>query len=106
MTGAARGIGRDIALNLAEAGVDVVVTDVLPEIEQTCSEILNRDQKSLAIPTDVRSTEQVEEMVAATVAEFGKVDIMVANAGVEVVKPVSTRLFPVPSGPLRSGRRS
>ena len=88
VTGAARGIGKAIAITLAEAGADVVVTDILDEIEQTATEIRALGRKSLAVLTDVRSTEQVENMVAATIAEFGKVDILVANAGVEVVKPV------------------
>ena len=73
VTGAARGIGKAIALTLADAGADVVVTDVLPEIEQTSTEIREKGRKSLAIATDVRRTKEVDAMVEATIAEFGKV---------------------------------
>ena len=51
VTGAARGIGNGMALTLADAGADVVATDVLPEIEQTSAEIRERGRRSLAIPT-------------------------------------------------------
>lgn len=89
VTGAARGIGKGIALTLADAGVDVVVTDVLQEpLEETAAEIQQMGRKSLAVVTDVRKTEQVENMVEATVDHLGKIDILVANAGVEAVKPV------------------
>ena len=88
VTGAARGIGKGIALTLADAGADVVVTDVLPEIDQTSAEIREKGRRSLAIPTDVRRTKEVDAMVEATIAEFGKVDILVANAGVDIKKPL------------------
>ena len=82
------GIGKAIALTLADAGADVVATDVLPEIEQTSAEIRERGRRSLAIPTDVRQTEQVDAMVEATVAEFSKVVILVSNAGIDIKKPL------------------
>lgn len=88
VTGAARGLGKGIALTLADAGADVVIADVLPEIEATSEEVRERGRKSLAISTDVRDTEQVDAMVEATVAEFGKIDILVANAGVDIKKPL------------------
>ena len=90
VTGAARGIGKAIALTLAESGADVVVTDILEEVEQTADEIRGLGVKSLAVIADIRSTDQVESMVARTIAEFGRIDILVANAGVEAVKPVIT----------------
>ena len=88
VTGAAQGIGKGIALTLADAGADVVITDIKQEIEQTAAEIQKLGRKSLAIPTDVRQTDQVESMVEKTIAEFGKVDILVANAGVDIMKPL------------------
>lgn len=88
VTGAARGVGKGIALTLAEAGADVVVADILPESDKTADEIRAYGVKCLAIPTDVRETDQVEKMVDDTVAEFGKVDILVANAGVDIKKPL------------------
>jgi len=88
VTGASQGVGRGVALTLAEAGADVVVSDISDGIEQTSAEIQKLGRKSLAIPADVRKTEQVESMVEKTVAEFGKVDILVANAGVDIMKPL------------------
>jgi 2-deoxy-D-gluconate 3-dehydrogenase len=88
VTGAARGVGKGIALTLADAGADVVVTDILPEIEETRTEIQDMGRRSLAIPTDVRQTAQVDAMVEATVAEFGNVDILVSNAGIDIKKPL------------------
>ena len=88
VTGAAQGVGKAIALTLADAGADVVVADILPEIEQTSAEIQEKGRRSLAISTDVRKTAQVDAMVDATIAEFGKVDILVANAGVDIKKPL------------------
>jgi 3-oxoacyl-[acyl-carrier protein] reductase len=89
VTGAARGLGEGIALTLADAGADVVVTDVLKEeLEQTSADIQKMGRRSLAIQTDVRATEQVDNMVEATVAEFGKIDILVSNAGIDIKKPL------------------
>ncbi|MBT6119035.1 MAG: SDR family oxidoreductase [Rhodospirillaceae bacterium] len=101
VTGAARGLGRSIALTLAEAGADVVAADISPQVllsrdlsdstqklDQTCDEIRQLGRKSLAVFADVGQTEQVEEMVEAAVAEFGKVDILVNNAGVDLPKPL------------------
>lgn len=88
VTGSARGIGKAIALTLAEAGADVVVADIRDEIEETRKEVEAQGQKCLAVKTDVRDDAQVQAMVQATVDTFGKVDILVANAGVERVKPL------------------
>ena len=88
VTGSARGIGKAIALTLAEAGADVVVADIREEIEQTRKEVEAQGRKCLAISTDVRDDAQVQAMVQETVDTFGKIDILVANAGVERVKPL------------------
>ena len=88
VTGAARGLGKAVALTLAEAGADVAVADFREEVEETARETRELGRKSIAVRTDVREAEQVEHMVQAALAEFGKVDIMVANAGVEWVKPL------------------
>jgi len=89
VTGAGRGIGKAIALTMAEAGADVVVAArTKSQIEETAAEVRQLGRKSLAIPTDVGQTEQVEKLVEATIAEFGKVDIMVANAGLDILKPL------------------
>ena len=89
VTGAGRGIGKAISLAFAEAGADIVaVSRTGEEIEQTCREVKALGRKALAIPSDVTSAEQVNRMVAETVARFKKVDILVNNAGAVAFKPL------------------
>ncbi len=87
VTGSGRGIGRGIALRLAKDGADVVVCDVnIENAEKVAGEIKALGRKSFAMKTDVTKKEDVDALVAKTVAEFGKLDIMVANAGIGIVK--------------------
>jgi NAD(P)-dependent dehydrogenase (short-subunit alcohol dehydrogenase family) len=83
VTGAGRGIGRGIALRLAQAGADLAVTDVLErEIQETANLVEQLDRSALALQVDVSRREQVAAMVARTVERFGRLDILVNNAGV------------------------
>lgn len=83
VTGGARGIGRAIALRLAEAGADVVVSDILDEAAQvTADQVRQMGRRSLAVAVDVSKMEQAEHLIATTIAEFGRIDIMVNNAGI------------------------
>lgn len=83
ITGAGRGIGKAIALVLAEGGADiVVVARTTKQIEQTAEEIRKLGQKALAIPTDVTSEDQIKAVVEQTISQFGKIDILVNNAGI------------------------
>jgi 3-oxoacyl-[acyl-carrier protein] reductase len=83
VTGGAQGIGKSIALRLAEAGSDIVIGDVNPEIgKQTAEEIKSKGVQSLFLPLDVSNYEKVEEFTNQTVEKFGKIDILVNNAGV------------------------
>src|SRR5690625_1567168 len=107
VTGASRGIGRADALALAEAGADVIVTDILLEsdensdkeaekygpmaqvmqstnviyTDQTVEEIQQMGRRSKAIKMDVTDQDQVKEVFHEIVNEFGKIDILVNNAG-------------------------
>lgn len=82
VTGAGRGIGKSIALGLADAGADVVVcARTAADIEATAGEIRAKGRKSLPLPTDVRLAEQVASLVEKSVAELGRIDILVNNAG-------------------------
>ncbi len=82
VTGAGRGIGKAIALGLADAGATVVVAArTASDIENTAAEIEQKGGKALAMPTDVRLTDQVNNLVEKTVNKFGKIDILVNNAG-------------------------
>lgn len=89
VTGAGTGIGRAIAVELAKNGADVVIGGRREEKLQETMELLKvYDVRSMAIPTDVRVTAEMDNLVDTAVKEFGKLDIMVNNAGVCIVKPV------------------
>jgi len=82
VAGAGRGIGRAMAVGLAEAGADVVVAArTLIEIENTAAEIRAFGSRALVIPTDVRVSEQVANMVETTLREFNRIDILVNVVG-------------------------
>ncbi len=90
VTGAGRGIGKDIALTFAEAGADIVsVARTEGQIEKTAEEVRALGQRCLPVPTDVTRIEQVQAMVQKALSEFGKIDILVNNAGVEIDKPIA-----------------
>jgi len=83
VTGGGRGIGRTIALTLAEAGADVAVAArTLNQVEQVANEIKNLNKQSLALEVDITDPLLVDEMVAHAISEFGGIDILVNNAGV------------------------
>ncbi|HYG60054.1 MAG TPA: SDR family oxidoreductase [Symbiobacteriaceae bacterium] len=96
ITGASRGIGRALALRLAEEGADIVAaskseaaTDKLPgTIYETADAVRARGRRALAVKVDVRNEEDIAAMVDQTVAEFGRVDILINNAGALWWKPV------------------
>lgn len=82
VTGASRGIGRVIALGLAEAGADVAVAArSLDDLETLGKEIDKVGRKALVLPTDVRERTEIQAMIDRTVAELGGLDILVNNAG-------------------------
>lgn len=84
VTGASRGIGREIALTLAENGANVVVNYMGNQVlaEDVVAQIKELGRDSLAIKADVANSEDVNELVAQTIARFGRVDILVNNAGI------------------------
>ncbi len=81
VTGGGRGIGRAIALGLAKAGAAVVVCSrTQQEIDAVAAEIRGAGGKALAVVTDLVVNEQIDALVAATIKEFGRIDILVNNA--------------------------
>ena len=93
VTGAGRGLGKAMAIGLAEAGADVAVTArSTHQIEETAEEIRKLGRRSLALTVDMMETAQLDSAVEQTVKTFGHVDILVNNAGIAVVKP----LVPLP----------
>src|SRR5215213_1244324 len=95
VTGAARGQGRSHALRLAEEGADIIALDIcgamgpgssappatLEDLSETCELVENLDRRILARQADVRNYDEVEDAVGAGIAEFGRIDVVVANAG-------------------------
>ena len=84
VTGSGRGIGKAIAMKLAENGATLVINDVgdSAPAEQTAAEIKNLNRQAMAIMADVSSTADVNKMVETAIATYGKVDILVNNAGI------------------------
>jgi 3-oxoacyl-[acyl-carrier protein] reductase len=83
VTGAAQGIGREIAFALATDGADVAICDVnLEAAQKTAAEIEGRGKKSLAIKANVASSADVTAMIEQVVEKFGRIDILVNNAGI------------------------
>ena len=83
VTGGGQGLGREMALALAEAGADVAVVQRRVEVaEQTAEEIIKLGRDSFAMKVDVRKAEDIRNMVAAAKDRFGKIDILINNAGI------------------------
>jgi meso-butanediol dehydrogenase / (S,S)-butanediol dehydrogenase / diacetyl reductase len=83
VTGAARGIGRAIALRLAEDGLDVAVNDLpnTPELDDVVREIENKGRRSLAVPADVSLEEDVEKIILQVVQKLGSLDVVSPSDG-------------------------
>jgi len=82
VTGAGRGIGEGAALAFAEMGADVVCAARTPEqIEATAEKIRDGGSRALAVPCDVSDSAQLENVVAQAMKEFGRIDVVVNNAG-------------------------
>jgi len=90
VTGASRGIGRAIALALAEAGASVAVNYLshANEAEEVARLIRQAGRRGLALKADIRREEDVDQLVATTNAELGPVAILVNNAGITRPQPI------------------
>jgi len=88
VTGAGRGIGQGIALALAECGANVVCSArSQSEIDLTAERVRALGRRAIAVPCDVNERAQLENLVAETVREFGRIDVLVNNAGGWPPKP-------------------
>ena len=82
VTGAGKGIGREIALVLAEAGAHIVAAArTASEIEVTATDVRAMGREAIAVPTDVANSSDVDKLIATAIKRFDKIDIMVNNAG-------------------------
>jgi 3-oxoacyl-[acyl-carrier protein] reductase len=83
VTGAAQGIGRDIALGLAADGADLAICDVnLEAAQKTAADIQAKGKKTMALKANVASSADVTAMIDQVAEKFGKIDILVNNAGI------------------------
>ena len=91
VTGAARGIGRAVALKLASAGCDIAANyyNSHDEAEALCSQIEAMGRRAVALQASVAMPDSVEDMFAELAARFGRVDIVVSNAASGVLRPAS-----------------
>ncbi len=88
ITGTSRGIGRELAHGFAEAGASVVGCARSHEAaEKTAAELRAKGHETLPVMADVSTAEGAEALITAAVSRFGRVDILVCNAGVNVKKP-------------------
>ena len=82
ITGGARGIGKAIAMELADAGSDIVIFDVLDEGVDTAREIEKKGRKAGFYKVDITDLDAVNSVVEKVLEEFGRIDILVNNAGI------------------------
>ncbi|MDP7175136.1 MAG: 3-oxoacyl-[acyl-carrier-protein] reductase [SAR324 cluster bacterium] len=82
ITGAGRGIGKTIALKLAESGADIVLADMSPEVAEVRVEVESLGRKCLTFEADVTDLEAIETMVKKIIEELGSIHILINNAGI------------------------
>ncbi len=87
VTGASRGLGRAMAIGLANAGADVVITDVLDTTEAV-AEIKKSGRKSIGLKLDITDSKSIDSMIESVLKEFKKIDIFINNAGIYFATPM------------------
>lgn len=94
VTGAASGIGKQIALSFAQAGAAVAIADLNPEgANAVAEEIRAAGGKALGVAMDVTNEDAVNQGIDKVAAEFGSVDILVSNAGIQIVNPIENYAY-------------
>ena len=89
ITGAASGIGKEMAIEYAKQGAKVVIADLaLEAASKTAEEIKQSGGQAFAVAMDVSSEAQVDQGVADAAAHFGGIDILISNAGIQIISPV------------------
>ncbi len=96
VTGAGRGLGRQMALALADAGADVVcAARTAEQVERTAEDIRALGRRAIAQPTDVRDSAQCDALIKRASDDLGRVDIMLSNAGIGDMRGANAELWDV-----------
>jgi NAD(P)-dependent dehydrogenase (short-subunit alcohol dehydrogenase family) len=96
VTGAARGLGKQMVLALAKAGADVLCADLLTEQnEQTAEEVRTLGRRAIAVKVDVRDSHQCDGLIERCLKEFGRIDVMLSNAGIGEARGLNKTLWEV-----------
>jgi 3-hydroxybutyrate dehydrogenase len=88
VTGAASGIGKQIATLFAQEGARIAIADLNQKGADAVADELGGSKRAIGIAVDVTNEAQVDACVAKTVAAFGQVDILISNAGIQIVAPL------------------
>jgi 3-hydroxybutyrate dehydrogenase len=95
ITGAASGIGKEIAIVFAREGAKVVIADLDKKAaDATAKEIDPSGKRAIGVAMDVTNEEQVDKGTAEVVKTFGRIDVLVSNAGIQIVAPIVDFEFP------------
>jgi 3-hydroxybutyrate dehydrogenase len=94
ITGAASGIGKEIALEFAREGAKIIIADLNQQgADATAAEIEKSGRKAIGIAIDVTDEAQVEAAVQNAIKAFGNIDILISNAGIQIVHPIEEFSF-------------
>jgi 3-hydroxybutyrate dehydrogenase len=94
VTGSASGIGREIAETYAKEGAKVVIADLnLEQANQTAKEISAKHGQAMAVKMDVTNESEVDKGVLQVIKSYGPIDILVSNAGIQIVNPIDQFTF-------------
>jgi len=94
ITGSASGIGKEIAVEFAREGANIVIADINQQgAEATAAEIEKSGNRAIGIAVDVTDEAQVEAAVQSAIKAFGNIDILISNAGIQIVHPIEEFSF-------------
>ncbi|MGA8032664.1 MAG: SDR family NAD(P)-dependent oxidoreductase, partial [Casimicrobiaceae bacterium] len=88
VTGAASGIGKAIATRFVKAGARVVIADLNAEAANAAAREIDPSGRSMGVAMNVTDEDAVNAGVASTVSKYGRVDVLVSNAGIQIVHPL------------------